>query len=164
MNFGEAVEVLKAGGRVARAGWNGKGMFLYLEEGNIPSDTAEQIMEVIPEIQANGEEPTIEGIDLELFDVGPVGTVIRLPHIGMKTAWGAVLSGWLASQTDILAEDWKEVITVDASITAMVDSDDDAFSVMVHCRREPNEGHQDYQDCDQDADNGSSFYGNGADR
>lgn len=33
MNFGEAIEALKAGKRVARAGWNGKGMFIYLVEG-----------------------------------------------------------------------------------------------------------------------------------
>lgn len=33
MNIGEAVEALKAGKFVQRAGWNGKGMHLYLEEG-----------------------------------------------------------------------------------------------------------------------------------
>ena len=30
MNFGEALEALKAGKKVARAGWNGKGMYIYL--------------------------------------------------------------------------------------------------------------------------------------
>ena len=34
MNIGEAVRVLKDGGRVAREGWNGKGMNLFLADGN----------------------------------------------------------------------------------------------------------------------------------
>lgn len=35
MNFGQALEELKKGGRVAREGWNGKGMFLFLVPGTV---------------------------------------------------------------------------------------------------------------------------------
>ena len=34
MDFGEAIKALKEGKRVARTGWNGKGMFLYLINGS----------------------------------------------------------------------------------------------------------------------------------
>lgn len=86
MNFGHAVELLKAGRRVARTGWNGKGMFLFL----VPGST----------FQVN--RPPLLGIYAE-------GTSINYqPHIDMKTAQDTVVP-WLASQSDVLAEDWGEV-------------------------------------------------------
>ncbi len=84
MTFGQAVEVLKAGGRVSRAGWNGKGMFLFLVPGS--------------RITVSEGRP--------LAAVFPVGAEVNYcPHIDMKTADGSVVP-WLASQTDVLAEDW----------------------------------------------------------
>ena len=35
MTFGEALEAMKAGKKVSRAGWNGKGMYLYLADGKL---------------------------------------------------------------------------------------------------------------------------------
>ncbi|WP_343609294.1 DUF2829 domain-containing protein [Novosphingobium sp.] len=77
MTFGHAVELLKAGHKVARAGWNGKGMWLMLMSG--------------------GETtlPTDE-------------TFSALPFIVMKTVQDTVVP-WLASQTDVLAEDWTVI-------------------------------------------------------
>ena len=106
INFGQAVEALKAGQRVARAGWNGKGMFVYLNKGSFDGDLLG-----FPE----GEQPradngsTIDGVRLGLFEAGDKGTVTRLPNINMRSATGATVTGWLASQTDILAEDWEIV-------------------------------------------------------
>ena len=80
MTFGLAIEALKLGKRVARAGWNGKGMYLAL----IPGGYAEH-----PNV--NG------GMEIE-----------ALPWIGMKTADNKFVP-WLASQTDVLAEDWTLV-------------------------------------------------------
>ena len=83
MNFGQALEYLKAGMLVARAGWNGKNMFLYYVPGS--------------EFEVN--RPPLLGIYAE-------GTKVRYhAHIDMKTATGDCVP-WLASQTDILAEDW----------------------------------------------------------
>jgi hypothetical protein len=83
MDFGQALAVLKDGGRIARTGWNGKGMFIYL----VPGST----------FQVN--RPPLLGIY-------PEGTEISyLPHVDMKTADGSCVS-WLASQADILADDW----------------------------------------------------------
>jgi hypothetical protein len=83
LTFGLAIEALKKGYRVARQGWNGKGMFLFL----VPGST----------FQVN--RPPLLGIY-------PEGTEINYcPHIDMKTADEKVVP-WLASQTDVLAEDW----------------------------------------------------------
>lgn len=79
MTFGIAVELLKKGCKVAREGWNGKGMFLLY----VPSE----------------KWGIIDKIGLEI----PKGNL--LPWIGMKTADGKFVP-WLASQTDMLAEDW----------------------------------------------------------
>ena len=79
MDFGKALEVLKNGKKVAREGWNGKGMFLLF----VPSE----------------KWGIIEKIGLGI----PKGNL--LPWIGMKTADGKFVP-WLASQTDMLAEDW----------------------------------------------------------
>lgn len=82
-DFGWAVNQLKAGNKVARAGWNGKNMFLFL----VPGST----------FQVN--RPPLLGIY-------PEGATINYcPHIDMKTVDDKVVP-WLASQTDILAEDW----------------------------------------------------------
>lgn len=86
MTFGMAVEALKIGMKVARAGWNGKGMFLFL----VPGSTF------------NVNRPPLLGIY-------PEGTEINYcPHIDMRTADGKIVP-WLASQTDVLAEDWAVV-------------------------------------------------------
>lgn len=84
LTFSEALVNLKAGVRMARAGWNGKGMFVYLVQGS----------------RFVVNRPPLLGIY-------PEGTEINyLPHIDMKTADGSCVP-WLASQTDILAEDWE---------------------------------------------------------
>ena len=75
MNFGQAIEALKKGEKVARKGWNGKGMWLRL---------------IIPEKS---------DIDMGLEN---------LPYIEMKTADNKLVP-WLASQTDMLSEDWTIV-------------------------------------------------------
>jgi hypothetical protein len=86
MDFGDAVRALKRGERVARAGWNGKGMFLFLVPGS-----------------------TFKVSRPPLLGIYPEGTEINYcPHIDMKTADGKVVP-WLASQTDVLAEDWVTV-------------------------------------------------------
>lgn len=92
MTFSQALEQVKLGARAARVGWNGKGMFIALQAGS-----------VIPSTAARG------GVALELAKAG-VADITILPHIDMKAADGSVVVGWLASQTDMLAEDWAVVL------------------------------------------------------
>ena len=94
MSFGEALHALKAGHRVARSGWNGKNMFIYLNKGSVDDSSL-------------GEHSLlIEGVQQELFEYGDKGTVTRLPNINMRSASGSTVTGWLPSTTDMLAEDW----------------------------------------------------------
>lgn len=93
MTFGQAIEALKAGQRVARAGWNGKGMWLSLScDGSreVPAEAFWSPHNAWHAVQSGG-----------------FATV--LPSITMKTADGSILMGWMASQTDMLAEDWRVV-------------------------------------------------------
>ncbi len=78
MNFGQAIEAMKEGREVYRTGWNGKNMHIYLEDH---------------------------------FTLGiphPHGKIKRTydPVFCMVTAQGTHQPGWLASQADMLAEDW----------------------------------------------------------
>jgi Protein of unknown function (DUF2829) len=85
MDFGAAIRALKLGDKVAREGWNGKGMFLYY----------------VPAASYPAQRNT-KGTMLGVFpdDMVPYGA-----YIAMKTAQNNVVP-WLASQTDVLAEDW----------------------------------------------------------
>ena len=90
LTFGEAIQALKAGHKVARSGWNGKGMFLSLSCDGTREVAAENFWS-----PHNAQFARENG-----------GTATVLPSITMKTATGEILMGWLASQTDMLAEDW----------------------------------------------------------
>ncbi len=68
MDFGEALDELKNGGRVARAGWNGKGMYVELQ---VPDEFSK----------------------------------MRRPYLFMRPVDGDLVP-WVASQSDLLAEDW----------------------------------------------------------
>lgn len=94
MNFGEALIELKAGNKVSRAGWNGKGMFLYYVPANsypAQTDVAKAYWKDRQPIQGENSVSPI---------MVPYGA-----YIAMKTAQGNVVP-WLASQTDVLADDW----------------------------------------------------------
>lgn len=83
MHFGDALHILKNGQLVTRAGWNGKNMFLFLVPGSTFTVNRQPMLSVFEE-----------------------GTEIKYqPHIDMKTASGTVVP-WLASQSDLLADDW----------------------------------------------------------
>lgn len=90
MTFGLALEALKKGLKVARAGWNGKGMWLVLVHGT-------------PVVALKPGTPYAKALP------GLIQCEI-LPHIDMWTvnAEGrrAMLPGWLASQSDMLSDDW----------------------------------------------------------
>lgn len=88
-DFGSAIRAMKKGYRVRRAGWNGKGMYLWL----------------VPASKVAGEfccDPHLKAIA-----AANGGFVEFLGSIRMLTADGTVLTGWLASQTDMLSDDWE---------------------------------------------------------
>lgn len=83
MNFEAALTHVKMGRRASRAGWNGKGMFIFLVHGSTFKVNREPLLSIL-------------GEDTEVNYHG---------HVDMKTADGMIVP-WLCSQTDMLAEDW----------------------------------------------------------
>lgn len=77
MNFGQALEALKQGKKVSRTGWNGKGIYLELQR---PDEHSKMTLPYIYIVT--------NGLITDNSDA-PKGVV-----------------PWLASQTDMLAEDW----------------------------------------------------------
>lgn len=88
-DFGWAVRQLKAGNRVQRTGWNEKGMYLWL----LPAATVKAEWCREPHLKAQAEANG--------------GEIEALGSIRMMTEDKKVLTGWLASQTDMLSEDWQ---------------------------------------------------------
>ena len=81
MSFGLALEAAKAGYRIARDGWNGKGMYVFVADAVDFSTEA----------------------DLSEFKDADVEA---MPVMVMRTAQRRLQPGWLASQADMLADDW----------------------------------------------------------
>lgn len=81
MDFGKAIEAVKAGKRVSRAGWNGKGQYIELATCVSYKNAAGEIINVNHQALSNNA-------------IAFVGT-------------SGVQLGWLASQADMLAEDWQ---------------------------------------------------------
>ena len=96
MKYPQALEALMRGSRIARSGWNGKNMFVYLNKGSIPINGEHDM----------NNSSSVNNVDAELFEIGDKGTTIRMPNINMQAADGSTVVGWLASQTDQLANDW----------------------------------------------------------
>jgi len=86
MNFSEALNEIKAGKRVSRSGWNGKGMFIFLVNGSNFVTNREPLLSILGE----GAEVTYQ------------------PHVDMFTADGTIVP-WLISQLDMMADDWEVV-------------------------------------------------------
>lgn len=84
-NFGWAIAALKKGKKVARKNWNGKGMFLFLAHSM--------------DITTDADLSCVKDLEGDLVS----------PSIVMKTADDRFCVDWLASRTDMLADDWYEV-------------------------------------------------------
>jgi hypothetical protein len=82
LSFGHAIEAAKAGAKIAREGWNGKGMFVYY-------------------VPANRYATQTEAARSQFGESVPYRD-----YLAMKTVNEEVVP-WVASQTDILANDWN---------------------------------------------------------
>lgn len=97
--FGQALESLKRGHLVTRKGWNGKGMFIFMRpEDSLPTNMIVNQVKSLPEsfkiwVSDNYGDAETDKIKFTAY-------------LCMKAADGTVVNGWLASQTDMLANDW----------------------------------------------------------
>lgn len=85
MKHGAASEQAQQGKRIAREGWNGKGMFVFY----------------VPPVDLAPEQ-----VDERMRQFVPDGPVHVDGYFAMWTAQGTLQPGWLASQADQLADDW----------------------------------------------------------
>lgn len=92
MNFGQALEAVKDGKSARRSFWNGRGMSIYMVTGAI---------------DARRTETFVSGVSRMHFDNGDADIITRMPHLALRAADGTIVSGWLASQTDMFADDWE---------------------------------------------------------
>jgi hypothetical protein len=83
MTFGGAMQAVKKGARIQREGWNGKGQYVELAHH-------------VSYVNARGEIVNAEHKHYGNAALAFVGT-------------SGVQLGWLASQADMLAEDWKVI-------------------------------------------------------
>lgn len=94
MRFGQAIAYARAGKKIARLGWNGKNMYVYMVRA-LP----------IPIDKWMAMTPSQELTEDEIKE----GYVLVEGHLDMMNAQGRRVVGWLASQTDMLADDWYVV-------------------------------------------------------
>lgn len=99
MNFGQAIEAVKNGKLAAREGWNGKGMFIFMRPScELDTDTVVNKVQSLPE--------SVKKWVAENHGDSPTDKIKFSEYLCMKAADGTIVNGWLASQTDMLSEDW----------------------------------------------------------
>lgn len=98
MDYGKAIELLKAGKLVQRSGWNGKGMFIFMRPADdLPVDFIPKVKSLPQAVKDYLTKDAISGAAIPFT-----------AYLCMKAADDTIVNGWLASQTDMLAEDWQE--------------------------------------------------------
>ena len=107
LNFGIALEAVKEGKLIARENWNGKGMFVFqrlADELNI-----EFIIDKVKSLPESVKTYYLQDIINEQGQRIPIGEDDKVKftaYLCMKAADGTIVNGWLASQTDMLSNDW----------------------------------------------------------
>lgn len=91
-NFGQAIEALKEGKRVARQGWNGKGMFIFQQVPAEISEATTQVMYSLPKSVKN--------------EFAKRGGSIRYKNQLAMVYPDNTIYGWVASPSDVLENDW----------------------------------------------------------
>lgn len=110
VSFGKAIEALKQGKRVARSGWNGKGMFIFMQ---VPSQVD---MEIVPKMTSlpqavkdefnnryiSSENKNNKSDDRLFYNSNSIRYQNQIAIVYPNNN----IYGWVASPSDILEEDW----------------------------------------------------------
>lgn len=106
VSFGRALDMIKSGNLVARSGWNGKGMFIFMR----PEDTLSEEFVINTVKSLPGGLKSYYKKKQAILAMSNKTPVVKFTaYLCMKAADGTIVNGWLASQTDMLAEDWELV-------------------------------------------------------
>lgn len=102
LDFGQALEYLKDGEAISRAGWNGKGMFVFQRpEDSLPIDMIVNKVKSLPQSFKDWVEKN--------YDQKEDAHITFTSYLCLKSADGKVVNGWTPSQSDLFAEDWYVV-------------------------------------------------------
>jgi hypothetical protein len=100
MKFGEALELCRQGRRIYRTGWNGANQFVYYQPGSRVPFCRFRVDAVKEYLVKKAGTPTPHNMN----DVTIMG------HFDIMTTAGVIQCGWLATQSDMQAEDWEVLL------------------------------------------------------
>lgn len=107
LSFGAALEVAKNGGRIARQGWNGKGMFVFMRPADeLHIDFVVNKVKSLPQSVKDYYRQDMFDVNGNPLPFDEKDVVKFTAYLCMKAADGTIVNGWLASQTDMLSNDW----------------------------------------------------------
>jgi len=97
LTFGEAIKALKEGKRVQRSGWNGKGLFVFMQ---VPAEIKKDI---VPKMQSLPQ--SVKNEFERRFNEEQIDAIYYNDQLGLVNT-SNLISGWSPSTNDALAEDW----------------------------------------------------------
>ncbi|PKR90904.1 hypothetical protein CXZ10_06035 [Pleomorphomonas diazotrophica] len=111
MTFQEALQLMLDGKAACRHGDNNHELMMFVK-GSIDKPAAEI------EFDKHFSYAGTWGIPLRYFQPGDTDTVTRLPRFDARTRNGQMVTGWTPSATDLLADDWYEIVPTSNSKAA----------------------------------------------
>lgn len=101
-DFGRALDILKAGGMVARTGWNGKGLFVFMQVPSIIGKDIVPKMQSLPQSVKTEFELRFKNPD---YQVSEIYYDNQLAIVNQSN----LINGWAPSVSDALAKDWYQI-------------------------------------------------------
>lgn len=108
LTYGEALEAAKQGKLIAREGWNGKGMFVFMR----PADELhiDTVIDKVKSLPQSVKDYYLKDVTDEngtrIYPAAEDDKIKFTAYLCLKAADGSIVNGWLASQTDMLCNDW----------------------------------------------------------
>lgn len=102
LNFGQAIEALKQGKMVARQGWNGKGLFVFMQ---VPAEINKSIVPKMQSLPQSVKDEFQRRFESQKTKEIPKEGIYYKNQLAMVDTNNQI-SGWAPSSSDTLAEDW----------------------------------------------------------
>lgn len=99
MDFGKAIEALKQGKMVTRSGWNGKGLFVFMQ---VPAEINKEIVPKMQSLPQSVKDEFQKRFDIPSYQVDAIYYSNQLALVSASN----LITGWAPSTSDALAEDW----------------------------------------------------------
>ncbi len=112
LSFGEAIELLKKGKMVARQGWNGTGMFIFMQiPATINPETVPKMQSLPDAVKEQFQKRFNDESSVKDEDVKARGGIYYSNQIAIVNK-GNEVKGWSPSVSDSLNNDWVEITTM----------------------------------------------------